>query len=367
MIDLSSYDSPRGVFPFRAEPRKDERVVHVHLWTQDEPQQGLCDALAMLGADYRAGGTYERVDWPKFDSPERRARAVLEAVREVKPTLIWMQLQTPGVVSPALVALMREASPEAVIVSWCGDIGRDPKWSHELAPHLDAVLFSSMTQVREHRAVGFPNAAYLQIGYDEAYHIPDPLEEAMPCAPSRYERLPRVAFLGQNYVDKHWARWLPGHEAQLRRDVVQALLAAEIPLALHGANWPRPPAGPPLNPRQSALVYRQSQLALSISLTSKLERYSSDRLFRALACGCAVLVKRFDDMEALGLQDGFNCMAFDTPEEAVGLAQELLAERWMGGVCVMGEAGAILARERHTWRVRMAEQQVYLNAIRVAR
>jgi hypothetical protein len=374
MIDLSPYDSPRGMRPFRAEPRKDERVLHIHLWAPGEPQLSLCQALAVLGADFRSGGCYERVDWPRIDNHDRRDATIMACVRQIKPTLIWMQLQTPGIVRPHLIQQIREVVPEAVIVSWCGDVGRDPAWSHQLGPHVDALLFSSVTQAKEHRAAGFPNAAYLQIGYDEDYHIAEPLVRnhlvRVPEMHPEYAfvRESRVAFFGQNYTDSHW-RGLPGHEAQLRRDVVGALLDAQIPLALHGSGWSRPPARPALLPRDAALVYRQSRLALSISLTSKLERYTSDRLFRALACGCCTLVKRFDDMEALGLQDSVNCLVFDTPAEAAMLAQAYLNDNAPPAHFAheIREAGALLARTEHTWPVRMAEQQVYLDAIRVER
>jgi glycosyltransferase involved in cell wall biosynthesis len=118
----------------------------------------------------------------------------------------------------------------------------------------------------------------------------------------------------------------------------------------------------------SAHAYRFSRCALSISLTSKLKRYSSDRLFRALACGPVVLVKRFAEYSALGLRDGVNCFLFDTPEEASALASRILKETSDGGAYELwrsiGKAGAELAFEHHTWTCRMREQAVYLNYLR---
>lgn len=354
MIDLSPYDSPRGAFPLQTEPRL-ERVLHIHLHTPQEPQVSLCNALTgltnaapMIQPQSRE---FARVPWTAYKDRTTRMGAIREAVARVKPTLVFMQLQTPGVLSPDDLRVIRNGCVEnAVLVSWCGDVGRDPRWSHELAPELDVVAFSSMTQVREHREAGFPNAAYLQIGYDEDIHF-DPGWEG---------REGRIVFLGQNYRDTAWSRI--EHEAQLRRDVVHALeqLGDGYGLHLGGQNWGK--GVQTYDRRASAKLYQTSEAALSISLTSKLERYSSDRLLRALACGGVVLVKRFDDMESWGLRDCHNCVVWDTVDD--------LFDRWTPegfDPAAIGAAGAELARDRHTWGQRMRELAVYVEGVRRAR
>lgn len=344
MIDLSSADSPRGERPKRVEP-KAERVLHLHLWTSVEGQQSLCDALAALGP-------YRRLDWTRVDR-EVLPEQLRAAVREHRPTLLWMQLQTDGVVTGALLDELRALSPGLRIVSWCGDVGRNPAWSHRIAPHVDALFFSSTTQAEQHRAAGFPNAAYLQIGYDTETHYP-PLHGV--------DRSGTV-FFGQRFDLSGWP-YLPEHEIQLRTETIRALGAAfGLGFAAYGSGWEGYAWGhPPLFPALSAERYRRARCAVSVSITSRLGRYSSDRLFRALACGPVVLVKRFDDMEALGLADGGNCLVWDSPDDCVelvrfadGLADEERAR--------IGWAGAMLARSQHTWLDRMHEMAAYLELI----
>lgn len=337
MIDLSNLDCLMRC------PPEYEHVLHVHLSNPREPQTGLCDALeALAGPNYQR---YQRVAWPGLEP-----RALEEALARAasKSTLVFMQLQTPGVVSGALIDRLRElADPHCVFVSWCGDVGRNPAWSHELAPRMDAMLFSSLTQAKEHRAAGFPNAGYLQIGYDTDIHY------------EGSEVRSGVAFMGQNLSDNQWPG-LPGHEAQLRRDVVAALWDAfDDTFACYGWGSPHHPF---LARELSAERYRRAQIAVSISLTSKLERYTSDRLFRALACGPAVLVKRFEGCEMLGLSHGENCLLFDTPDQCVEQARVLLDLPQTARE--IGAAGAKLARDQHTWGMRMRELAPYLEYIR---
>lgn len=359
MIDLSPCDSATDCRPLLG-PTRVERVLHIHLWTEGEPQTSLRNALAHLTDD--AGGGYRRIDWTRFQNSIERDATILRVAEELRPTLVWMQLQTAGVVSPALISELRKIS-NPLIVSWCGDVGRDPAWSHALAPHVDAMLFSSMTQVEEHRALGFVNAAYLQIGYDEDVHQANPWPRPSASGAHFANRMNRVLFLGQNYRDASWNEFLPDHEAELRRNVIAELKRTQL-LNLYGPGWH--PRVPVIDRVQAAHEYRSAACALSISLTSKLKRYSSDRLFRALACGPVVLVKRFEEYGSLGLRHGVNCLLFDTPNEAVELASIVLREyeRSASGWDLVGAAGAALAREYHTWTQRMREQAVYLEYLR---
>lgn len=371
MIDLSPCDSPPGAFPLRADDvgYPPERVLHIHLWTAEDPQTGLCNALEGLGGPSDIAqrcGAYVRVDWTRLDLKHKPnggwsqfETAALDAAEAIKPTLVFMQLQTLGVVDAAfLVTLRGICDPNAVFISWCGDVGRDPMWSHCMAPYMDAMLFSSMTQVEEHRAAGFPNAAYLQIGYDTDIHFVDPEFDR--------QRNGQVLFFGQNYSDVGWV--IP-HEAQLRRDVIRTLWQGLPPVTLevYGQNWSSVLGrGTQVFTREAAAhAYQNSCAAVSISLTSKLKRYSSDRLLRALACGLTVLVKRFDDMESWGLVHGENCWIWDTSSECLDGA------RWCRinheSARQIGAAGAQLAREHHTWGTRMREMFVYVDHIRMAK
>lgn len=363
MIDLSPCDSAYGKPPKHALPvRGQERVLHVHLGNPHEPQTGLCAALKSLGDATECEEQYVKIDWTQFEHD--KLQEVLKMVaHNFNPTLVFMQLQTDGVIDPGTIDEIDQIcygqdDSGPLFVSWCGDVGRDPAWSHKLAPKMDAMLFSSMTQVEEHRAAGFVNAAYLQIGYDtDTYYYP----------PDDATRGHDVIFLGQNYSDTGWT--IP-HEAELRRQIVRMFDnrfngEGRKRFICGGAGWSNEQLHFASNPRdreEEAWCYWASKCAISLSLTSSLRRYSSDRLLRALACGPAVLVKRFEEMSSWGLTNGYNCCVWDTPEECLQLATELVAGPVLSKT--IGQNGAKLALDKHTWGWRMHELAVYLEYIR---
>jgi len=271
---------------------------------------------------------------------------------DFSPTLVFMQLQTAGVLTPEALQHAKTFCPEATFVTWCGDIGRDngpvytpSSWYiHELAKAgLDLALYSSWTQVVAHRTHGLDIAAYLQIGYDEdVYYYPGEPPEAA---------LHDVVFLGQNYQDAAWPT-VPGNDIQLRRDVVSALRETfGERFGLFGSGWKGAEYVTSLNTRQ---LYTFAKAAVSLSLVSTYDKYSSDRLLRSLACACPTFVKRFYDMASWGLVDGINCIVWDTTSELVDKLKAFLSEsssyRW-----AIGLSGAQFIKRNHTWGVRMRE------------
>jgi hypothetical protein len=343
-------DPQWGHAPWRMSPRRTERVLHFHLGTSEEPQTSLCRALASLSVE----GGYRRIDWVGRPHSVLQREAI-DAAATHRPTLVFMQLQRPNVLAPSTVEALRRASDarDMVTISWCGDVGqtngpfrgRGDEWGRELSTHCDLMLYSTMSQVRAHRSRGMLNAAYLQIGYDEDRYFDGPDGDRG----SGFD----VVFLGTQYSDHPWTS-LPGSDAGLRRDVA-ALMRASLGarFGLFGQGWGD--GVEHLPPARSGDVYRRSHLALNVSLCNSLERYSSDRLFRALACGSPVLMKAFHDWQSFGLRHGESVLVWETPEEALDLARTWLVPERHTALREIGRRGAALAREHHSWGARMQE------------
>ena len=332
-------------------PDRIERVLHIHLGTVEEPQSSLCNALASLSTP----GGYCRIDWPALPTLPQRHRAVVDAVATFKPTLIFMQLQRPNVLTPSTLAEVRKVcrANHPVIATWCGDVGdyngpfrtQNDRWAYELSPYCDLMLYSSMSQVRAHRSRGMHNAAYLQIGYDEHRFFEGPDDHYG----ARFD----VVFLGTKYEEHRWLS-IPANDVRLRTIAVTELRSKlGGRLGLFGAHWSG--GCSPLASALSGDAYRAAHMALSVSVCSNLERYSSDRLFRSLACGAAVLMKRFSDWGSFGLEHERNVLAWDSSSELLALVNEWLDERRAPGLRKIGLAGAKLAREHHSWGCRILE------------
>jgi hypothetical protein len=347
-----------GHAPWRATtlPTK-ERVLHVHLWSADEPQTSLCQALMSLGEH----SGHRRVDWTRLDTRRRGSpavsQAVLAAAAEIKPTLVFMQLQQPGVLSGDDVRNIRAIAAEgAIIAHWTGDVGQQygpGHWYHELGAACDLMLFSCMSHVEAYHADGMPNAAYLQIGYDEDRYYEG--------AEDRYGSGYTVVMLGQRYRPELIRLPLGTSDARLRIDLGERIRKLwNRRGGVFGSGWP----SRPIPPAHSGDMYRASSLAVSVSLTNDLKRYSSDRLLRSMACGTPTLVKRFTDCDTWGLSDGVNCILFDTVKEFEQSARSWLHHDRRHELSAIGKAGAKLVREHHTWGVRMRELMAYVSALR---
>lgn len=349
---IAASDPTPGQPPPSRGPKR-ERVLHWQLWTPDDPQTSMVAGLRTLGSS-----GHLVVPWTQHGVSER-SEAFLAAMRSLRPTVAFLQCQDPTAIPiEALRAARTDPArdPSLAICVWSGDVGptKGPwsgmadEWQYKIAREVDLMLFTGTGQVKLHRQRGMANAAYLQIGYDvDRYHT-GPTEH--------YGTQHDLVFMGQNYgrgFDN-----VPTSEAQLRRDAVAALRTLPR-FTAYGSGF-----GPPIAQAQSGDVYRRSHMALSISLCSSLGRYCSDRMLRAMACGCATLVKRFEDMEGMGLVDGVNCIAWDTVPELVDKARHWLEPSRRDDLRLVGDSGAALMRKRHTWNARMHELSALLSTIR---
>ncbi len=348
---LGKADPKIGELPPTA-PLWPERVVHMHLWTDEDPQASLAASMQALGSK-----GHHRIDWTRVGEMYERGRQLVEACAQQQPTFVFMQLQGNNVPVEAVQEIRRVVKdPGLVIASWSGDVGpgqgpwhgmRDT-WAYAMAPHVDLMLFTGTGQVNLHRSRGMHNAAYLQIGYDIDRYF-----RASSPQPKSHD----VVMLGQNY-QAHFQQ-IPDNDVQARRDVVGAFQGSGLRFGLFGPNWGNAPVQ---HQTGAADTYRRSAMALSISVTSRLARYSSDRLIRSMATGCPTLVKRFDDMEGWGLKDKENCLVWEHPAQAVDLAREYLGKT--EELEEIGIKGAQLMLKHHTWRYRITELSAILAALR---
>lgn len=350
---LESVDPEPGQLPPRTAMTK-ERVLQVFIQTADDPQQSMLRSFATMGAH-----GHVVINWLDYNKQALQQK-ISECLRVFRPTVVFFQFQRPEVIDTSFLKSIRQGDhdPSMVLLMWSGDVGEvngpwpiKDGWSHIYSKHVDAMLYTGTGQVRMQQARGMTNAAYLQIGYDEDRYYPGPAHE--------YGVKHTAVFLGQNYGPQ-WGV-IPDNDAQLRRDVVAAFQKHVVGFEVYGGGWSGRQPLPQVN---TGDVYRKSLLGLSISLTSQLERYSSDRLFRIMACGTTPLVKRFADMEGLDIKHEKNALVWNTVDEAVSLAREWLRPERRVELLQIGARAAETAKQNHTWGVRMQELSAILKALR---
>lgn len=347
----------KGKRPARRQPRRDERVLHICLRVPGDPQKALENALRSLASD---GGQYMELDWRKEGAhlPNR----LFDVCRTLKPTLIFAQIQTPGILTGGEMDLARRScDPDCVMVQWDGDhrhdhvTGPDRSWFVNLAGGCDINAVVCTRDVEEYASMGVKGAAYLQIGVDA--DIWQPTTPDIEGAD--------VVLLAGYYSHLGY---------QKRREVAERL-TARYPshFAVYGQEWVDNRKQPiPVNRRhflaqhQEAAIYSRSLAALSISIRNDLPRYSSDRLLRCLASGALTLVDEFPDMAGLGLKHGINCLVWTEFEELCAQIDSVLQNPTDPIWSLIRNSARELALT-HTWDSRMFELAAMVEAVRAGR
>jgi hypothetical protein len=347
-----------GCFPMAMAAAPPERVLHLALRDAREKQPGLARALKSISSEY------VDVDWTRWEAfgGDKLRDVILTAARVLRPTLVFMQLQRKSPVTTHVIADLRAlCDPSVVIVNWDGDQHYEANaperaWFRELGSLVDTSLVVNTKHPEVYRRLGVRNPGYLQIGIDGEIYREHYKHEV---------RVPPVVMLANRYE---------GYPAyQSRRDVADTIERewGSNLFGVYGAGWTGPSARPFLSQVDEAPVYTASSHAISMSIRNDLPRYTSDRLFRALACGAYVCVERFPDMEGLGLVDGVNCRFWTGIEELCSHALLVDGNRVDHAVhqryCSIRKAAAELAHTHHTWDARMPELLWIVDQVRAAR
>jgi len=350
-----------GCYPPAVPMRRDERILHVAFYPQIEAQVSLGKALQSIACEYAV------VDWYPLQrresaAPGTLANAVCAAAHKLKPTLVFMQLQSRTALTGAVVRRMRTlCDPRCVIIHWSGDMHYPPddprqQWAVELGRECDVSLTVETQFQARYAELGVRRPGFLQVAVDGTLYRPQ----------SPTDGTPAVVFLGSCIRDA-FGLW-DGIAYQTRVKAVAALHSA-FPgqLGTYGFGWDGTAhARPWLAPSAEAGVYSAAAASLSVSITNTIRRYTSGRLFRALNSGAVLLVERFPDLEGIGLEHGVNCLVWDSVEELIAQATEAVTSRDDLRWADMRLAAAKLGKD-HTWTARMPELLALVDAVRSTR
>lgn len=166
------------------------------------------------------------------------------------------------------------------VINWTGDMRNEtPRWMIEFAPNVTITAFSNQRDVDYCNSIGV-NAKFLQIGIDQRIFTPEGLKS------NSHD----IVFLANNYGNQFPL-------GSFRRDIVNALKSKYgSKFGVYGNGWSG--ASGNLNSSQydEAALYRGAKIAISCSHYDS-DRYTSDRLFRALGCGVATVVHHYKGIE----------------------------------------------------------------------
>lgn len=244
------------------------RLFYLGIYNNLEPQNGLRRALRSIS------NGYDEIDWAtaKKQHGKHFDSFIVAHINRLKPDVVFMQIQSPNVITPSIAH-----SLNGVLINWTGDVREDIGWFKELAPFVNVTLFTNETDARTLRMDGL-KADFLQVSVDEEIYKPN----------GQYVDFAPIVFFGNNYKN-HF------HLSAERFETVRKLKKQYgNQFAIFGTGWNGLESGN-LNHKQQqeAMILRGAKIALSISHFNY-ERYFSDRLLRAMFCGCMVVSHEYN-------------------------------------------------------------------------
>lgn len=242
------------------------RLFYLGIFDSKEPQYGLRRALNSI-----ATSGYAEYNW----SSANNINNLIKPIKEFAPDVLFCQIQTPNVIKKEFLQ-----SFNCVKINWTGDVREDITWYKQLAPYFNVTLFTNMTDVKLLRKLNL-KSDFLQVSVDDRIYKPF----------GKYVDFAPIVFLGNNYKDK-----FPLSEyrykicTQLKRDYGNQF-------AIFGNGWHGLEAGN-LNYQQEkeAMILRGAKIAISISHFNY-EQYFSDRLLRAMFCGCMAISHNYKGID----------------------------------------------------------------------
>lgn len=279
------------------------KILHIGLCVTSDPTHGLKVAFQNQSSEYREVNCGDIA----------LNRIVVDMTKDFRPDIVFMQIQEAGKIHENTIKHLTDLG--AFVINWNGDV-RDvtPPWMLALAPLVSSTMFTNMRDVRTVRQYGH-KSDWLEIWVDTAIFTNDG---------QKSDNIKPVVYFGNNT-----------HSFPLSalRNTMCAVLKARQP-ELFGSYGSHPGSDGNFNhsQKEEAKAYRGTKIAINVS-HYEIERYSSDRLLRILACGTPIcLAKRYPKIEDIFV-DGIHLKMWDTLEELQTLIDYYMnpsneEERW---------------------------------------
>lgn len=258
------------------------KLLNIGLSTS--PKNGLAKALRRR---------FDCIEIP-FEAPNINEE-IQQQVASFLPDVIFMQIQTPDVISVETAKFMKQHG--AFAINWYGDIRNSfPEWTKELGKHIDLTCFSNMNYVNELRDAGIVSE-YLQTGYDiEIYR-----------ADGRRLHDYDVVFMGNDYGNQFPLSGLRRYMCEYLQQVYGDKFG------LYGRGFTMANGDCMNEPETEAAIYRGAKIGINLSHFDY-TRCSSSRLYRMMGCGICVLTKWYPEIWK-DFEDGKHLVVWDTRDE----------------------------------------------------
>lgn len=306
------------------------RFLHISMNTPQCIRNGIQSAIDCA---------YKEIDWVYIFGKYGKEGLELQIqhqVRTFKPDIIFMQIQREGVIDSIFA---RWLGKQAYVISWTGDVRNDISWYEAVAQHITMTLFSNGHDVKTlHRKK--LRSDFLQVGFDEQIYYPSNNSSLASG---------QIVFCANHYTL---------HEFPLsgfRKKVAIALQQNfKENFRLYGMGWDhRVRSSGTCSGYDEAEEYRNCTIAINCSHFNY-SRYSSDRLFRILACGGFCLSHRYEDIYT-DFKEEKHLVTWQTPDELVDKCKFWLQPHNDTKRLKIARTGCELVHKHHRWKNRFLE------------
>jgi hypothetical protein len=311
-----------------------KKVLHIALiapqYTADGIKKGFVDN----------GYEYVQFNWQseRFNfGIEGMEKHLVEKSLSERPDLIFIHIQHDEVLEKVLdETTLQILNNIGFVVNYTFDVRvpEEMEAMYRIAGKVGLTLFASHEDVFECKARGIENVEVMQSSVDMNWYKKIEIEK-------KYD----VSFIGNNYLNTNLNFELPRE----RYDMVKFLEKNYGNKFLcQGMNWETSKV---VNPQEEIEIYNQSKIAINQNNFDRIG-YTSDRLWRIMACGCFCLTKHFIGIENFFVR-GVHLDWWEDLDQLKELIDFYLDDNdkrnWIA------ESGMDLVRAQHSWTNRIAE------------
>lgn len=279
---------------------------------------------------------YRFIDWTDWtaipNNIENLHNHIREVAEEFNPSIIFMQIQAPDVITPEFVKTLKPT-----VINWTWDYREPtPQWMVDVAPYVISA-FTNETDPEYLRSLGY-DAIFLQGGFDTDIYDPD--GDSIHEGPE-----PDIVFMANNYPDDEYDFPLAKYRGEMV-DLLKEKYGDKF--KVYGFGWPgqNPLQNFMHREQREADCYRTSKVAINLS-HYETNRYTSDRMFRLLGTGTMCLSHNYPGIE-IDFKDGEHLRVWNNFDELVELIDHYTGEGPTDRIHI-SEEGCKLVHLNYTW------------------
>jgi hypothetical protein len=302
------------------------RLLHIGIFSDNEPQVSLRQALRN-NSDF-----YEEYNHSHYNK-KQISEIMLRNVNSNNVDVIFLQIQSDGILDLETLKYIKEKGIK--IFNFSGDVRTPlPKWYLDVAPYC-FTLFTNENDVEEIKKAGF-KAEFFQVGYNQIFYNNH----------SEVKKEADIVFFGNNYPN-----YFP--LSGFRYEIVHKLKSTYGDnFKVYGCQWDLPSMDMNFKQLEEGSIYRGAKIGINISHFNY-GRYSSDRIFRIMACQAMCLSHRYKNIH-VDFKEGEHLRSWQNSDELIDLINYYLvndSERLL-----IAKNGNEYVEKYFTWNYRISHQ-----------